>query len=80
MLAKLSRNSPRDRADVEFLVKKKLLSRQVLKERFEAELRPYLLNESRETLTLELWLKEYFEERRVDPRRSTIALVWARSS
>jgi hypothetical protein len=60
ILAKLSRNSPRDRADVEFLVKKGALDRQLLKQRFDAELRPHLLNEARETLTLELWLDEFF--------------------
>jgi hypothetical protein len=30
--------------------------------RFEAALRPNLLNESRETLTLRLWLDEFFGE------------------
>jgi len=34
----------------------------VLKERFEADLRPYPLNEARETLTLELWLDEFLGE------------------
>ena len=62
VLAKLSRNSPRDRADVEFLVGKGALDRQLLEKRFEAELRPYLLNEPREALTLELWLDELFPE------------------
>ena len=60
ILAKLSRNSPRDRADVEFLVKKGALDRQLLMERFDAELRPHLLNEARDALTLELWLDEFF--------------------
>ena len=30
--------------------------------RFEKELRPYLLNEDRETATLRLWLDEFFDE------------------
>ena len=65
VLAKLSRNSPRDRADVEYLARKGVLDRRRLEERFEAELRSYLLNEKREILTLELWLAEFFgkEER-----------------
>ena len=65
VLAKLSRNSPRDRADVEYLARKGVLDRRRLEERFETELRPYLLNEKRATLTLELWLAEFFgkEER-----------------
>lgn len=60
VLAKLSRNSPRDRADVEFLAKRGIIDGRVLRERFDAELRPYLLNEARDALTLELWLEEYF--------------------
>ena len=60
VLAKLSRNSPRDRADVEFLAKGGIIDGRVLKKRFDAELRPYLLNEEREALTLDLWLDEYF--------------------
>ena len=62
VLAKLSRNSPRDRADVEYLARKGVLDRRRLEERFEAELRPHLLNEKRERLTLELWLDEFFGE------------------
>ena len=60
VLAKLARNSPRDRADVEFLVRKGALDRQLLVNRFEDELRPYVLNETRETATLRLWLDEFF--------------------
>ncbi len=60
VLAKLSRNSPRDRADVEFLTKQGALDRRLLEERFDKELRPYLLNESRAALTFELWLAELF--------------------
>jgi len=65
VLAKLSRNSPRDRADVEFLAKQGALDRRLLLERFEAELRPHLLVESRDAQTLELWVDEFLgpEER-----------------
>lgn len=62
VLAKLARNSPRDRADVEFLARRGALDRQCLQERFDKELRPYLLNENRETATLKLWIEEYFAE------------------
>jgi hypothetical protein len=61
VLAKLSRNSPRDRADVEYLARKGALSRQILEERFDTELRPNLLNEERETTSMNLWLEEFFE-------------------
>jgi hypothetical protein len=59
VLAKLGRNSPRDRSDVEFLAKKRALDAGVLKERFETELRPYVLNESRTKATLDLWIDEF---------------------
>ena len=59
VLSKVSRNSPRDRSDVEFLAKKGALARRLLEERFATEMRPYLLNEARETLTLDLWLEEF---------------------
>ncbi len=60
VLAKLARNSPRDRADVEFLVRRGALDRQCLQDRFDKELRPYLLNADRAAATLELWIEEYF--------------------
>lgn len=63
VLAKLGRNSPRDRGDVEFLAKKGALDPQLLLKRFEAEMRPSLLNEARETATLRLWLDEFFGTR-----------------
>ena len=50
-----------DRSDVEFLTRKGALDRRLLEERFEAELRPYVLNEAREQTTLRLWLDEFFE-------------------
>ena len=60
VLAKLSRNNPRDRSDVEFLVEKSVIDSRLLKKRFEEELRPYLQNEAREALTMQLWLDEFF--------------------
>jgi hypothetical protein len=64
VLAKLSRNSPRDRADVEFLARRGALDRRRLEDRFRAELRPYVLDEARETLTLQLWLEEFLGRQR----------------
>ena len=60
VLAKLGRNSARDRADVEFLVREGVIDRQVLEKRFELELRPYVINEKRHTDAFRLWLKEFF--------------------
>jgi hypothetical protein len=61
VLAKLGRNSSRDRADVEFLARRGVIDRGVLEKRFEAELRPYVLNEERHVVALRLWLDEFFE-------------------
>lgn len=67
VLAKLGRNSARDRADVEFLAKKGVLDPRVLETRFEVELRPYLLNEARHAAALGLWLGEFFGDERGQP-------------
>jgi hypothetical protein len=61
ILSKLERNSPKDRDDVAFLAGSLPLSREVLRERYQTELRPYLPSESRHDLTLELWLDACFE-------------------
>jgi hypothetical protein len=60
VLAKLGRNSARDRADVEFLVQKRVINQHALQMRYEVELRPYVLNEDRHTTTLRLWMDEFF--------------------
>jgi hypothetical protein len=62
-LAKLGRNSPRDREDIRFLAKKAPLEINILKERYAKELRPYLANQAREDLTMNLWI-EMIEENR----------------
>jgi hypothetical protein len=62
VLAGLSRNCPRDRSDAAFLLEKGALDRKLLEDRFNDELRPYLLSEKRETLTFRLWLEEFFGE------------------
>jgi hypothetical protein len=62
-LAKLRRNSPRDREDVRRLASKVPFDTKVLKERFEKEL-AYLPNPyNRETTTLELWIEMIEEDR-----------------
>ncbi len=60
VLAKVARNNPRDRADVEFLAERGVLDRKLLMERFEHELCAHLLNKERGVRTLELWLEEFF--------------------
>ncbi len=62
-LSKLERNSQRDRDDVKFLARAVPLSLQVLKQRYEEELRPNLGNPQREDLTFRLWTEAIEEER-----------------
>jgi hypothetical protein len=63
-LAKLERNIQRDRDDVKLLAKTVPLNLDVLRERYEKELRPYLGNPEREDLTLRLWIEAIEEERK----------------
>jgi len=61
VLTKLERNSPRDREDVKALILELGLEADILRKRFDAELRPYLaVTPDRTILTLELWLEEFF--------------------
>jgi len=62
-LAKLERNSQRDREDVFYLADRVPLDVKLLRQRYQEELRPYLGNPAREDLTLDLWV-EAIEERR----------------
>lgn len=62
-LAKLERNAQRDRDDVKFLARTIPFDLEVLRERYEKELRPYLGNPGREDLTLLLWVEAIEEER-----------------
>lgn len=56
-LSKLERNIQRDRDDVRYLARTVPFDLNVLRERYERELRPYLGNPEREDLTLRLWLE-----------------------
>lgn len=61
-LAKLERNLQRDRDDVKHLARIIPFDFDVLRERYEKELRPLLGNPAREDLTLQLWLEALAEE------------------
>jgi len=61
ILSKLERNSAKDRDDADYIFKTKKLSSQILRERYERELRPYLSKEKWHDDTLELWI-EIFEK------------------
>ena len=60
ILSKLERNSLKDRDDAEYLARACHLKPEVLRERYEKELRPYLANETRHDLTLKLWIESCF--------------------
>lgn len=62
-LAKLERNIQRDRDDVKHLARTIPFDFEILKARYEKELRPLLGNPTREDLTLRLWLEAIAEER-----------------
>jgi hypothetical protein len=62
-LSKLERNIQRDRDDVKHLAKTVPLDLEVLKERYQKELRWQLGNPEREDLTLRLWIEAVEEER-----------------
>lgn len=63
-LAKIERNIQRDRDDVKYLAKVVPFDLEVLKHRYQTELRPILGNPKREDLTLKLWIDAIEEERK----------------
>lgn len=56
ILSKLDRNSAKDRDDGDFLFKKLALNSNTLRERYQNELRPYLTNQAKHDLTVDLWI------------------------
>lgn len=58
VLAKLTRNSPKDIHDVRFLAQAGVLDPALLRARYRDTLRPYLVNTERHDLTLDLWIEE----------------------
>ena len=61
VLAKLTRNTDRDREDVVALARGPGLDTDVLRSRYQDELRPTLGRPGREDLTLELWIEMILE-------------------
>lgn len=59
-LSKLARNFDPDRDDIRQLARNAHLRREVLMQRYHDELRPNLMNEGRDDLTLQLWLESYW--------------------
>jgi hypothetical protein len=62
-LTKLERNIERDRNDIRYLARVVPFDLDLLRERYQIELRPYLGNPKREDLTLQLWIEAIEEDR-----------------
>ena len=62
-LSKIERNSQRDRDDVKHLARVVPFDLELLRSRFDDELKPDLGNPERESLTLQLWIEAIEEER-----------------
>jgi hypothetical protein len=62
-LAKIERNIERDRHDIRHLARTVPLDINILRQRYEAELRPDLFIPEREDLTLKLWIEMIEEDR-----------------
>lgn len=63
VLSKISRNIPRDREDVEYLVSTRQLEAGILQDRYEKELRACLIGPlERHDGTLQFWLQAYFPQ------------------
>jgi hypothetical protein len=56
LLSKLERNASKDRDHADYIFKRKKLRSQILRDRYELELRPHIANEDRHDLTLKLWI------------------------
>ena len=62
-LTKLERNIERDRNDVRHLARTISFNLDLLRSRYQTELRPYLGNPKRDDLTLQLWIEMIEEDR-----------------
>jgi hypothetical protein len=59
LLSKITRNSPKDREDAKFLIRKLKLTFAPFYARWKQEMAPWVANRDRHELTVQLW-KEYF--------------------
>jgi hypothetical protein len=71
-LSKLERNIQRDRDDVKHLARSVNFDLEILKKRYEKELRWQLGNPAREDLTLRLWIEMIEEERSKAARQNKL--------
>ena len=79
-LAKLARNSDRDRDDIQRLARAGHLNQETLRDRYLEELRPNLPRETWHDQTLQLWLESYWPEfRTVLTNRGTTSAVARRT-
>lgn len=59
LLSKLPRNSPKDREDAKYLIRKLNLEFGIFNDRWQKEMAPWIANRERNETTVQLW-KEYF--------------------
>lgn len=63
VLSKISRNASRDREDVKYLASTQRLQSEILRERYNAELRAILIGPpERHDQTLDFWIEAYFSQ------------------
>lgn len=65
VLAKLTRNWPKDREDLGAMAEARLVNPEVLRHRYRNELRPYLLTTDGHDTTAKLWVEEAEERRAI---------------
>jgi hypothetical protein len=61
LLSKLTRNSPKDREDIKYLIQRERLAFDKLRFRFDTEMRPATGSRERHELTIELW-QDFFTD------------------
>jgi hypothetical protein len=66
-LTKLDRNIERDRSDVRYLARTMPFDLNLLQERYTTELRAYLANPVRADSSLQSWIEDIEEERKLHP-------------
>lgn len=61
LLSKVPRNSPKDREDAKYLIRKLNLAFALFEDRWQKEMAPWIGNRDQHALTVQLW-KEYFPQ------------------
>jgi len=68
LLSKLPRNSPKDREDAKYLIRKLGLQFEIFYDRWQKEMAPWIANPDRHELTIKLWA-DYFPKSEAKPHK-----------